>query len=179
MNPWGCQKVWCILTINHIPQSFCSDSTKERVRKYPFLTIFYVTHWICTLVEILIIRETPYLFSQYDFPSLPSNVCGEKSFFCPSPSLSLILVHVQFICFLQYIWAAVYPNSFYPVTGLPVKRTAVTQIAHYRVGFGTSQRIFMYKELTAAPFVVITSVFCLRKTEAIRKTTPEPLLAER
>ena len=41
-----------------------------------------------------------------------------------------------------------------------------------------NQRIFMYKELTAAPFVVSTSVFCCRKPEAIRKTTPEPLLAE-
>ena len=40
------------------------------------------------------------------------------------------------------------------------------------------QRIFMYKELTAAPFVVTTSVFCCRKPEAVRKTTPEPLLAE-
>ena len=34
--------------------------------------------------------DTPYLFSQDDYPSLPSNVCGGKSFFWPSPSLSLI-----------------------------------------------------------------------------------------
>ena len=40
------------------------------------------------------------------------------------------------------------------------------------------QRIFMDKELTVVPFVVTTSVFCCRKPEAIRKTTPEPLLAE-
>ena len=43
---------------------------------------------------------------------------------------------------------------------------------------GQNQRIFMDKELTAAPFVVTTSLFCCRKPEAIRKTTPEPLLAE-
>ena len=43
---------------------------------------------------------------------------------------------------------------------------------------GSTQRIFMYKELTMAPFVITTSVFCCRKPEAIRKTTPEPLLAE-
>ena len=42
----------------------------------------------------------------------------------------------------------------------------------------THQRIFMYKELTVALFVITTSVFCCRKPEAIRKTTPEPLLAE-
>ena len=42
----------------------------------------------------------------------------------------------------------------------------------------SSQRIFIYKELTAAPFVVTTSVYCCRKPEAIRKTMPEPLLAE-
>ena len=47
-----------------------------------------------------------------------------------------------------------------------------------RPAMGGVQRIFMHKELTAAPFVVTTSVFCCRKPEAIRKTTPEPLLAE-
>ena len=41
-----------------------------------------------------------------------------------------------------------------------------------------NQRIFMDKELTVAPFVITTSVFCCRKPETIRKTTPEPLLAE-
>ena len=30
---------------------------------------------------------------------------------------------------LQYRWAAVYPNSFYLVNGLPVKKTAVAQTA--------------------------------------------------
>ena len=40
------------------------------------------------------------------------------------------------------------------------------------------QRIFMDKELTVAPFVITTSVFCCRKPEALRKMTPEPLLAE-
>ena len=44
--------------------------------------------------------------------------------------------------------------------------------------YSTDQRIFMDKELTVAPFVITTSVFCCRKPEAIRKTTPEPLLAE-
>ena len=40
------------------------------------------------------------------------------------------------------------------------------------------QRILMDKELTAVLFGVTTSVFCCRKPEGIRKTTPEPLLAE-
>ena len=43
---------------------------------------------------------------------------------------------------------------------------------------GFKQRIFMDKELTVAPFVISTSVFCCRKPEVIMKTTPEPLLAE-
>ena len=45
-------------------------------------------------------------------------------------------------------------------------------------GYFMNQRIFMDKELTVAPFVITKSVFCCRKPEAIRKTTPEPLLAE-
>ena len=35
------------------------------------------------------------------------------------------------------------------------------------------QRIYIYKEETATPLVFTTSVFCLRKPEAERKTTPE------
>ena len=71
------------------------------------------------------------LSSQGVFPSLPSNVCGGKKFFLSLHFSIFYLVHVQFICFFQYRWPAVYLNSFYPVTGLPVKRTAVTQTAHY------------------------------------------------
>ena len=41
-----------------------------------------------------------------------------------------------------------------------------------------SKNIYIYKEETAALVVFTTSVFCLRKPEAIRKTTRELLLAE-
>ena len=38
--------------------------------------------------------------------------------------------------------------------------------------YSPSQRIYIYKEETAAPFVFTSSVFCIRKPEAVRKTTP-------
>ena len=59
---------------------------------------------------------------------------GGKKFRLPLPVLIFDLVHVQYICFLT-----VQMSSFYPVTGLPVKRTAVTQTAHYPVTFGTGR----------------------------------------
>ena len=43
---------------------------------------------------------------------------------------------------------------------------------------GPTQRIYMYTERTVPPIVFTKSVFCLRKPEAVRKTTPELLLAE-
>ena len=52
---------------------------------------------------------------------------GGKQFILLLPFLIFDLGHVQYICFFQYRWTAIYPNSFYPVTGLPVKRTAVTR----------------------------------------------------
>ena len=58
--------------------------------------------------------------------------------FYPSPKFPIFdLVHVQLVCLFQYKWTAVYLNSFYPVTGLPTKRTAVTRTAHNLVNFGT------------------------------------------
>ena len=62
---------------------------------------------------------------------------GGKKVLLPLPFPIFDLVHMQFICFFRYRWTAVYPNSFYPETGLPVKITAVTQTAHYPVTFGT------------------------------------------
>ena len=35
--------------------------------------------------------------------------------------------------YFLYRWTAVFPNSFYPVTGLLVKKTAVTRTAYYPV----------------------------------------------
>ena len=46
------------------------------------------------------------------------------------------------------------------------------------VAISPAQRIYIYKERTASPFVFTTSVFCLSKPEAERKTTPELLLVE-
>ena len=40
-----------------------------------------------------------------------------------------------------------------------------------------NQRIYIYTEGTAPPFVFTTSVFCLRKPESVRKTTTELLAA--
>ena len=59
-------------------------------------------------------------------------VLGEK-FLLPLPFPIFDLVHVQSISFFRYRWTAVYKNSIYPVTGLPVTRTA-----QYPVTFGIS-----------------------------------------
>ena len=54
----------------------------------------------------------------------------------------------------------------------------------YKSGFcAISMRLYkeyihIYKEETAASCVFSTFVFCLRKPEAVRKMTQEPLLAE-
>ena len=37
-----------------------------------------------------------------------------------------------------------YPNSFYTVTGLLMKRTAVTRRAHYPVTFGTGPKFTLH-----------------------------------
>ena len=50
------------------------------------------------------------------------------------------------------------------------------ELTHLFVGL--TQRIFIYTEGTAAPFVFTKSVSCLRKPGAERKTTTELLLAE-
>ena len=48
------------------------------------------------------------------------------------------LVHLQFICFFGTDEQLFYLNSFYPVTGLPMKRTVVTRTACYLVTFDTT-----------------------------------------
>ena len=49
---------------------------------------------------------------------------------------------------LPNLWSSahadVYPNSFYPVTGLTVKRTAVSRTAYYPVTFDTSPWFSMH-----------------------------------
>ena len=65
---------------------------------------------------------------------------GGKKVLLPLPFPIFDLVHVQFICFFRYRWTAVYPNSFYPVTVLPI--TVVTWTAHYPVDFGLPGNLF-------------------------------------
>ena len=68
-------------------------------------------------------EEEPFTCSEYvDYPGPVYLLWGVKFTFAPS---------------FPYLWTAVYPNSFYPVTGLPMKKTAVTWTVHYRVPFGT------------------------------------------
>ena len=77
----------------------------------------------------------------------PSTVFwGKVSFAPPLPYLWSIArtSSTTYICFLRYRWAAVYPNSFYLVTGLPVKRTDVTRTAYYPVTFGTGPYIYEF-----------------------------------
>ena len=59
---------------------------------------------------------------------------GGKSSFTPFPIFDLM--HML-ICLFQYRWTAVYLNSSYPVTGLPMKKTAVTRTAQFPVTFHT------------------------------------------
>ena len=73
---------------------------------------------------------------------------GEHVSFAPPLPYIFDLVQMQFICFFWYRWTAVYPNSFYPVTGLPIKRTAVTQTAHYPVAFGIGPKFSLHVHCT-------------------------------
>ena len=56
----------------------------------------------------------------------------------PLPFPIIDLVHMQFSAFFGTDEQLFNPNRFYLVTGLLVKRTAVTQTAQYPVAFGTS-----------------------------------------
>ena len=79
-------------------------------------------------------------------------------------SMLLVCINLRQAFLLKILVKNIKRNIF-PKSGRRVIKTeAVT------VGADTPvylyQRIFMYKELTAAPFVVTTSVFCCRKPEA-------------
>ena len=80
---------------------------------------------------------------QEDYPRLPIVLFfwvgeGECLFTTSLPNLWFSAqCTCSSFCLFKYRWTAVHPNSFYPVTRLPMKRTAVTRTAHYLVTFGT------------------------------------------
>ena len=68
-----------------------------------------------------------------------STCCGVKYFTFPSYLWSsACAAHL----IIWQRWTAVYQNSFYPVTGLPMKRTAVTPTAYYPVTLVTAHCFF-------------------------------------
>ena len=72
-------------------------------------------------------------------------VWGEKTPLFALPFPIFDLVHMQVILSnFWYRWTAVYPNSFYPVTALPIKRTAVTRTACYPVTWLPVHTLFLH-----------------------------------
>ena len=60
----------------------------------------------------------------------------------PSPPYLWFSACVQHIRSFWYWWTSVFPNSFYAITGIPMKRTDFTRTAHYLDTIGTGGTSF-------------------------------------
>ena len=106
---------------------------------YIFLEIIYLSFLSSNIFTLLCVWSIIILQIQIAFGTVhPSGILSrflwdKKPFTCS----------IELIWSLRYRWTAVYPNSFYLVTGLPMKRTAVTWTAYYPVTFGTMVHNFL------------------------------------
>ena len=81
-----------------------------------FSSYFFASHPALGMpINRKIKQEKPLTCSDNDdYPSLPSNVCGEKRIILPLPFLIFDLVHVQFICFFLVQMSSCLPDQLLP-----------------------------------------------------------------
>ena len=140
----------------HLSQTFQSFSFSERANgdtlRPPLFSCRIFLSWFggCSenpsletlRAKMFNIKEKPFTCSESRYPSYLVSLWGEKSvlFIPPFRYLWSSACALCTVCTVQvilsvfwYRWAAVYPNCFYPVITLLIKRTAVTRAAYYKV----------------------------------------------